>query len=185
MRKRYLILLILLSLAAIAMYTYVKVKHESRYPDIYSENTDGPDFLSFTLTDGISDYPAFAIINNLVLVNVPNQGDFSHLRAKFHHNGKKVTVNGVIQKSGENENDFSDPTKPVVYTIESSEGKSRHYFIELFDIPVVRINTENNTPITSRKDWVKAKLQIIDQDSDKCLEKDILIKGRGNSIGSW
>lgn len=183
--RRFFYLLIMLLLAAIAIYTFYKAKQSSRYPDIYSEKTDGPDFLSFTLTDGITDYPAFAIVNNLVLVNVPNQGDYSHLRATFQHNGKEVFVNGVIQKSGENENDFSDPTKPVVYTLVSSEGKSRNYYIELFDIPVVRINTENNTPITNRKDWLKAKLQIIDQDSDKCIEKDILIKGRGNSIGSW
>ena len=33
------------ALAAIATYTYVKFKNESRYPDIYSENTDGPVFL--------------------------------------------------------------------------------------------------------------------------------------------
>ena len=37
------------ALAAIATYTYVKFKNESRYPDIYSENTDGPVFLSFTI----------------------------------------------------------------------------------------------------------------------------------------
>ena len=139
--RRFFYLLIMLLLAAIAIYTFYKAKQSSRYPDIYSEKTDGPDYLSFTLTDGITDYPAFAIVNNLVLVNVPNQGDYSHLRATFQHNGKEVFVNGVIQKSGENENDFSDPTKPVVYTLVSSEGKSRNYYIELFDIPVVRINT--------------------------------------------
>ena len=180
--RRILFFLAMLSLA-LAIYTYYKAKNNSNYPDIYSDNKDGPNFLSFTLTDGISDYPAFAIINNLVCVKVPNQGDFSHLKAKFQHNGKEVAVNGVVQKSEENENDFSDSTKPVVYTIVSADGKSRKYYIELFDVPVVRINTEKNTPITSRKEWLKAKLQIIDQDSDKCIEKDILIKGRGNR--SW
>lgn len=47
-------LLIMLSLAAVAIY--ILQGNNSRYPDIYSDNTDGPNFLSFTLTDGILDY---------------------------------------------------------------------------------------------------------------------------------
>lgn len=169
--------------STILKYSFNNINNISVNSKPYIETCDGTDFLSFVLTDGVSDYPAFAIIDTIILVKVPNQGDFSHLKAKFRHNGIETTVHGVVQESGISENDFSDSTNPVVYTVVSSEGKTKKYYIELFDIPVVYINTENKKPITNREDWIKAKMKIIDQVSDNCIEKEILIKGRGN--GSW
>lgn len=151
-------------------------------PDSYIEPSDGTDFLSFALTDGISEYPAFAIIDSLILVKVPNQADFTRLKALFTINGKYVTINNSIQLSGINENDFTNSTRPLVYEVTSRAGKSKRYIVHLFDIPVIRINTEKNVPIVNREDWLSAKLQIIDN-TGCILERKIQIKGRGN--GSW
>jgi len=137
---------------------------------------------TFSLLDGFVEYPSFAIIDSLILIKVPNQGNLKKLRAVFSHNGKDVFVNKVRQISGETENDFSDPTQPVIYTVVSSEGKSKNYAIELFDIPVICLNTDNNTPIQNREEWIPAKIKIV-EDYGKLFECDLLVKGRGN--GSW
>ena len=152
--------------------------------DIEIEVVDqtGTDIKSFSLTDGISEYHSFATIDSLILVKVPNQSDLTKLKANFKHNGKDVSVKGIIQQSGISVNNFSDSTNPVVYTVTSISGESKNYTILLFDIPVIRINTENNIPITNKEDWIPAKISILD-DNGGLVERDIQIKGRGNA--SW
>jgi len=141
----------------------------------------GTDITSFTLTDGIGEYSAFAIIDSTILVKVPNQGDFTRMKANISHNSRELYVDNVLQINGVTENDFSDSTNPVVYTVVSSEGDIKKYKVELFDIPVFLINTEGNASIINREDWLSATLRIIDDEST--IEKTIKIKGRGN--GSW
>ena len=167
-----------------AFYGVISCDNKDFPVDIEIEVVDqtGTDIKSFSLTDGISEYHSFATIDSLILVKVPNQSDLTRLKAIFEHNGKDVSVNGVIQQSGLNENDFSDSTSPVVYTVTSISGESKNYTILLFNIPVVLINTEGNVPIENREDWLPAKLRIVHEEGN-LFERDIQVKGRGN--GSW
>ena len=52
-------------------------------------------------------------------------------------------------------------------------------------LPVVYINTENNTPITSKDDYLKGTIKIVEdvvtRGSGDVFESEMKIKGRGNS----
>lgn len=49
-------------------------------------------------------------------------------------------------------------------------------------MPVIRINTENNTPITSREEYLSASLSV-ESEGDNQKDLEVNIRGRGNS--SW
>lgn len=49
-------------------------------------------------------------------------------------------------------------------------------------MPVIRINTENNTPITSREEYLSASLSV-ESENDNQKNLEVNIRGRGNS--SW
>ena len=147
------------------------------------EQKTGTDFLSFSLTDGFHTYPSFAICDTAVFVSVPNHGDFSSLRSVFTHNGETVSVSGVVQKSNESINDYSDFTKPLHFTVTSIDGKKKDYRIHLFDLPVVVIDTHDYKPIDSKENWIPASVRVINTDGTILLDTQLSIKGRGN--GSW
>jgi hypothetical protein len=174
------LLLVICSIVC-ASFTIIGCDNED-YPIDIEVDQAGINFLSFYLTDGNSDYHPFATIDSLILIKVPNQSDLTKLRAIYSHNGMVVTVNNTVQKSGVSENDFSDATKPIVYTVTSLSGESKNYKVLIFDIPIVLVNTEGNAPIENREDWLPAKLKIVDEEGE-IIEKDVQIKGRGN--GSW
>ena len=74
-----------------------------------------------------------------VALTIPYLYDFK-LKPTFSvGSGVKVTVNGVEQKSGETEVDF---TNPVTYTLTNSEGGSRDYTVKVTNtgLPVVVVN---------------------------------------------
>lgn len=74
-----------------------------------------------------------------VALTIPYLYDFK-LKPTFSvGSGVKVTVNGVEQKSGETEVDF---TNPVTYTLTNSEGGSRDYTVKITNtgLPVVVVN---------------------------------------------
>ena len=147
------------------------------------QDRSGTDILSFSLTDGINRYPSFNISDTAIFVSVPNQGDFHKLRAIFTHNGLDVNISGVSQKSNLTVNDYSDFTHPLTYTVISDKGDFKNYSLHLFDIPIVVINTVNNSIIDSKERWFPATMKIIDTEGAVILESEMTIKGRGN--GSW
>ena len=78
-----------------------------------------------------------------IALTIPYLYDFK-LKPTFSvGSGVKVTVNGVEQKSGETEVDF---TNPVTYTLTNSEGGSRDYTVKVTNtgLPVVVVNQSTN-----------------------------------------
>ena len=93
--------------------------------------------------------PSFSSVSSLsasidndideITLTIPYLYDFK-LKPTFSVNsGYKVTVDGVEQKSGESEVDF---TNPVIYTVTNSSGYSRDYKVKITNtgLPVVVIN---------------------------------------------
>ena len=144
---------------------------------------DGTDLLSFYLTDGENDYHPFFMTDSLVYVNVANHADLSSIKVCFTHNGNNVTLNGIKQISGDTINDYSDFSKPYRFRVESIDGRCRDYIVWLFDIPVVRIDTEKRAPIENKEDWVPASIKIVNTDGEILLDDKVSIRGRGNA--SW
>ena len=142
---------------------------------------DGTEFLSFCLTDGVNNYPAFSINDTNICISVSRQTDLSSLKACFYHNGNFVSCNGLKQASGETINDYSDFVNPLVFRVESVNGDYKDYTVRLFDIPVVLINTEGKAPITNKVDWIPANIRIFDTGGRELLNESVSIKGRGNA----
>lgn len=164
-------------------YSFDNVVNILGTPNPYVKTVDGTDILSFALTDGVNYYQSFAISDSVVYVTVPNQANMKELKACFTHNGNTVTCNGVEQKSGQTVGDFSNFVKPLIFRVESIEGKYKDYTIRLFDIPVAFITTNGRTPIYNKVDWVPASIRLIDTDGSVLLSQKVNIKGRGNA--SW
>jgi len=104
--------------------------------------------------------------------------------------GCRVTVGGVEQRSGVTRNDFREP---VQYRITDSEGRSQVYTVTLecdysdfTGLPVVFIDTGDDSDITSKEDWKPATMSIKGNDRlDDFPASDISIRGRGNSTWDY
>lgn len=81
-------------------------------------------------------------------------------------------------------------SSPLNITIENTEGKTKEYKVLVYaftGLPVMYINTENDTEITSKEEYVNAHLRIVEDiytRSGEIFESDVTIKGRGNSTWS-
>ena len=85
-----------------------------------------------------------------IALTIPYLYDFK-LKPTFSvGSGVKVTVNGVEQKSGETEVDF---TNPVTYTLTNSEGGSRDYTVKVTNtgLPVVVIEHSTSGDFSDEK----------------------------------
>lgn len=147
-------------------------------------NSSSKNITSFTLSDGVKDYGAFEITDDLISVHVPNATNLSNLIASFECEGAAVSVNGIEQVSGVSAQDFSDFLHPVTYVARGiDEDDCKSYSIRIFNLPIVKITTP--APITSRTVWVdNCSIKITDDNGVTTDYGDIIqIRGRGN--GSW
>src|SRR5690606_33769114 len=95
----------------------------------------------------------------------------------------RVTVNGEVQKSGASAQDFSHP---VQYEVTDPLGNTNRYTVTLLNftgLPVIKINTVGSVPVTSRDNYLSAKIWIDGAGQYDDLEGEIDIKGRGHT--SW
>jgi len=117
--------------------------------------------------------------------NTPNPLNSLNLIARFETSGT-VTINGQVQQSGVTVNDFS---APVEYNISASDGTSLTYTVKLTNftgLPVVFINTQNGTEITSKEIWTPGTMSIMCSGAfEDFPESEIEIRGRGNTTWYW
>lgn len=136
-----------------------------------------PDFLKETITGTIED--------SVISLVIPQTVDVRNLVATFDYNGKSVKVDGVLQKSGETVNDF---TQPLTYLVTAEDGSEKIYRINIEILPELKpgvphlyINTENGAPVDSKENYVKASLRLDGAGVYENYEGNTSIKGRGNS----
>ncbi|MBE6307100.1 MAG: hypothetical protein E7084_05535 [Bacteroidales bacterium] len=120
--------------------------------------------------------------NNSCILATPYEIDPTQLVASFESNGDKVLVNNIEQISGVSVNDFS---KPVCYTIISTDGEVNRYTIRIMTsgLPIVYIETPNKATIPPKtEDWLpETSLKIVNADGSIDYEGTTNIRGRGNS----
>lgn len=116
----------------------------------------------------------------------------THLKAQdlvliptFSHIGDYVCIDGVEQTSSVSAVDFS---KSVTYSVIKHNGEAVNYTVVLGHLPIlpiVRIETVNHAPVTSKTTYVQGHIRFEDPDgiysSVEELELDMNIRGRGNS----
>lgn len=94
-----------------------------------------------------------------------------------------VTIDGVEQISGKTINNFS---QPLTYTVTTPSGEQQTYTVDIKwqrGLPHISINTANNTPISSKEEYLNAYLVMDGRGIYESSIDSIRIKGRGNS--SW
>lgn len=99
---------------------------------------------------------------------------------KFEHNGVKVTVSNLEQKSGNSKQDFS---QLVRYTVEAENGNTRTYIVKFSDtgLPAIHLFI-GGKPIEHKEEYVDGQIKITNGLESKVLFEGITeIKGRGNS----
>ncbi len=104
----------------------------------------------------------------------------------FTTTASSVTVAGELQNSGTSAIDF---TSIVTYTVTSSQGSQKNYFVKINwvkggNLPHIYINTQDNTPITSKKSYVNATIAIDGKGEYADYNGTTQIRGRGNSTWS-
>ena len=73
------------------------------------------------------------INGNTISVDVPFGTDKTKLKASFEISSKaQLLIGNIVQKSGETENDFSDVTKGVMYTVKAEDGSEQKYSVKVY-----------------------------------------------------
>ena len=68
-----------------------------------------------------------------ISVEVPSGTDKTKLKASFEISSKaQLLIGNTVQKSGETENDFSDVTKGVMYTVKAEDGSEQKYSVKVY-----------------------------------------------------
>ena len=129
--------------------------HEEDQPEI-----DKTDFLWYALTDKDSNNKseAFLIQGNTIHIMAPLQSDLTTLTHEFSINGISVFVDEEEQHSGIESYDFSDFTSPQTYRVVSSLEEEREWTVNMYDLPVLMINTPDGEPIVDKETYYKSKI---------------------------
>ena len=123
----------------------------------------------------------FEINDDTIYKYVPYFLNAEKFVATFEHNGKFVRVNDTLQISNSSVNNYN---LILNYNVEALNGNIKNYVVVLESftkLPVIIINTENESSITSKEEYLKGKLTFIGKDyKNPFYKKNIKIRGRGN-----
>lgn len=176
-------------LATLFIYISCEKSTQEVQPELKSTN----EILSFSLQKSknnayLDGDIVGTIVNEEILLTIPEKVPATKLIATFTHNGESVFIGNKPQVSGLSINDFSEQ---VVYTVEAEDTSKKNYVVniewlveEKIHIPHLYINTEDNVPIISKDDYVKGTLRIVGGGKYDDFEGPTSIKGRGNTTWS-
>jgi len=120
------------------------------------------------------------IIGDTIFAHTLVGTDVSSLIPEFKHNGVKVIVDNVVQKSDTSKQDFS---RLVKYTVVAENGDGKDYIVKIQDtgLPAIYLSTDGK-PIQSKEDYVKGSIKITRGFERKVLYEGVTeVRGRGNS----
>jgi hypothetical protein len=123
----------------------------------------------------------FEINNDTIYKYVPYFINAEKIISTFKHNGKSVKVNDTLQISSSSINNFN---LILDYSVEALNGNTKNYavILESFTkLPVVLIDIENKSDITSKEDYLEGQLTFIGKNyKNPYFKKEIKIRGRGH-----
>lgn len=126
----------------------------------------------------------FLMTDSVIHLKVPKVLDLKHIVLNFSVHNATVYKDSVELVSGEDSFDFSDFTHEVKLCVKTSLGDSKNWYINLYDLPVMIVNTPESMPITSTKYRTEGcSVSIIQENGDVIDLGTAGIKGRGAS--SW
>lgn len=123
--------------------------------------------------------------NGIISGRIPNIVDSKKLIPTFEYEGSKILIGDTEFIQGET---VLDCSKPVEITLVGSNGAKKEYTIEIIaftGLPLMFINTEDNTDVTSKDEYLKATIKIVEDIKTRAAgdvwTSEVKIKGRGNS----
>ena len=140
--------------------------------------------LSFILKNNDNSYSAFLIADKTIHIYIPQEIDLTHLIPVFPNNIQIKTVNGIQYNFNTPEVDFNDFLNPIEFVISDEAGKITQITVIIYNLPVLIINTPNNSEILSKETRVEdCELLLINQNGIEELG-NAGIKLRGNSTAN-
>lgn len=139
---------------------------------------------SFILKDVNSNqYHPFFITSDSIHFYIPKGIDLSTLTPIFNISSK-IYYKGTEVVSGANSFDFSDFTKPVVFTYTDSDRSVNEIKVCIYDLPVITIDTPDFLPIISKEERKEeCVVGLINEEGNVLTIGNAGIRGRGGS--SW
>lgn len=107
-----------------------------------------------------------------------------YLIPRFTFDGTLVTISGKEATTQKSMFDFRTPVTLTVHTSDKSNSY-RMYVHSYTGLPIMRINTAGDVPITSKEYYLNAHMSLTEdvrtRAAGEVIEADVQIKGRGNS----
>lgn len=146
---------------------------------------DSTVFRSFSLVGSKGEGKSFMIDDSTIHVKISNGEKLNVMTPYFELYGKsRVFVDSTEVFSGKTKIGFEDLSNTVRFRIETSDGRSKAWRVVFYDLPVLLINTPDNTPITSTKVRTEGcRMSLVQEDGSMIDLGTAGIKGRGSS--SW
>lgn len=125
-----------------------------------------------------------SIVGNDITVLISELSEYTELSPTFLGSFTEITVDDVVQISGETLHNFEDVK---LYTISNEIGEIRTYNVSIYiytAIPIVRVTTVENAPIVDKETYVEGEVSILKTPnfrSSSLIDKSMKIKGRGNA----
>jgi hypothetical protein len=144
-----------------------------------------PEITSFSL-EGISPGTIDQETGTILFTEYRWIDNLEALTAAFSAVGE-VTVDGTPQTSGLSTNNFY---RDVQYKVATGKFRHRTYTVRVnapqtTGLPIIRIETEGNQPITSKEEYIQTDIQVIDVDNPEFSFSHTgyqdQVRGRGNS----
>lgn len=136
----------------------------------------------------ISDAECNIIGDSVIECHVPHIMEHKTLIPSFNAKGGEIRANEKKIVSGVTAIDCSRPVN-IVYTNEDITLKYVLRVKSFTGLPIVYINTENGVGITSKDDYVKGTIKIVEdietRGAGDVFESSMKIKGRGNSTWTF
>lgn len=134
----------------------------------------------------ISEDAEAVIEGNQVKLSLDKNDDLKSLIATFAFEGKRITVNGVEQKSGVTPNDY---TQPLAFAVEAEDGSKALYSVKvawLAAVPEFTITLEDaSLEELPDKEYRNATLSVDGKGVYEDYTGKTEIKGRGNSTWGY
>lgn len=149
---------------------------------------------TFSIPDSLNDrYIKETIIgviqDSAIHISIPEEVDATKLIAVFEYEGVGVFIGNTEQISGKTANDF---TEDLTYRVNAEDGTHAEYTVivtlikELKSVmPHIYIDTDDQAPVNSKKDYVNASIRIDGGGEYDDYEGRTRIRGRGNSTWAY
>lgn len=156
-----------------------KTDVSSSYFGLVPDNTTGGFFFRLQDLNGVQ-YTPFLADSNSIYISIPKDVNLSALYPVF--TGKDIFKSNLdFEITGKQAFDFSDFTKPVVFKQVLSTGCEKQWTVNIYDLPVMMMDTPEKHPINSHDVRVEGtEIKIIVGNKVDSLGT-AGVRGRGNS----